>query len=902
MTYDITSGQVSSGIVMTGDTMNISSGGRVIDTRISDDSFVYVSNGGTAVGTVAGDWGWLIVSNGGVARDTVVSGSRAFLNVVVRGSADGTLLESEGGMYLSNGTATNTLVTSTGLLVVSAGGRAVGTLVSGESASLIVSSRGAAQDTTVENQGTLLISSGGQIAGNLNIASGGIVTVEEEGIVDFDLRTRKAASEPFVNNIALIQGVPQFTITVSAKQADGIYLLANGAANFRGSITISSSADDSATLTVGKTVTLNEKAYKLNIFSGTLLLSAGEIDLTGEEVQTYNVYKPVSSASVMMGKTLVSGGAEDGMEISSGGTAITTSIGSGGWMYVYSGGTATNISAANGAVLRFDVAPGTYVQGTKGGSSFRVASSLLSGYTVDFRGAVYIDSKAVASNVTLAGGDMEVFEGGTALGTEVHDGALAVNGSASETVLHAGGVLTVGGTACSTTVSSGGNVNVSGGTVVSTTISSGGAMTIESAGKVTGTLQIEQGAVVSASSGAVVDFDISDRVAGGKVLVNDLALIQGTPDFTITVSADQAEGNYSLANGVMASDTMITVRLPDDTVLGNIVLGEVLNVDDKSYALTCVDNLLSIAIALADPVPREAADDLNGDGRADVIMTISELGHDADGATGAWLIQEDQTPVWGNLSQRDSDWTIFGTGHTASEKRSADVYVKSTDNVIGAWTTNESGNVTGWETIGQFDEDTQVLGLGDFDGNGQTDLLLRNVNGAVGCFAAGEENGGWNYFESLGDEWEIVATGDLNGDGRDDVVLKHEAGFAGSWLAQENYQMTWANLDTLESGYSIVGTGDFNGDGTDDVLLKKGNYYGAWLVQNGNVKEWMGLGDLGKVTVEQIADFDGDGIDDLRIRTSAGDLGALLVHGDSNLEWKYYGSVGDEWSTSLAAI
>ena len=84
--------------------------------------------------------------------------------------------------------------------------------------------------------------------------------------------------------------------------------------------------------------------------------------------------------------------------------------------------------------------------------------------------------------------------------------------------------------------------------------------------------------------------------------------------------------------------------------------------------------------------------------------------------------------------------------------------------------------------------------------------------------------------------------------------------------------------------------------------MKNGNYYGAWLVNNGNAAGWMGLGDLGDVTVEQIADFDGDGKDDLRIRTAAGDLGTQLVRGADTLEWKYYGSVGSEWSTSLAAI
>ena len=283
-------------------------------------------------------------------------------------------------------------------------------------------------------------------------------------------------------------------------------------------------------------------------------------------------------------------------------------------------------------------------------------------------------------------------------------------------------------------------------------------------------------------------------------------------------------------------------------------------------------------------------------------MTITEAGHGAEGATGAWLIQEDQTAAWGDLSQRNAGWSIFGTGLTAVGKTTNDVYVKSAENVVGAWVTDDAGAVAGWQTVGEFDATTQVLGLGDFNGDGQSDLLLRNTNGAVGCYFTSGDVTGWNYFQSLGDEWKIAAVGDLNGDGRSDVVLKHDAGFAGSWLTQSDYTMAWADLDTLPEGFVIAGCGDFDGDGTDDVLLKSGTYYGAWIVQDGNAKAWMGLGGLGSVAVEQISDFDADGIDDLRVRTTAGDLGAQLVKGEDTLVWKYYGSVGPEWSTSLAAI
>ena len=43
-------------------------------------------------------------------------------------------------------------------------------------------------------------------------------------------------------------------------------------------------------------------------------------------------------------------------------------------------------------------------------------------------------------------------------------------------------------------------------------------------------------------------------------------------------------------------------------------------------------------------------------------------------------------------------------------------------------------------------------------------------------------------------------------------------------------------------------------------------------------------------------------VEEKSVRTMAGDLGTQLVMGEDNLSWKYYGSVGREWSTSLAAL
>ena len=541
------------------------------------------------------------------------------------------------------------------------------------------------------------------------------------------------------------------------------------------------------------------------------------------------------------------------MEIMNGGTAVSTVLNEGGKMKIWSGGLARSTTISGDAELML----------TAGGSAE---------YTRVSAGCLQVSSGASACYISAYGnsddrGTVQVSRGGIITGTVLY---------------------------------SRGHIEVIGGTACDTTIESGCEGVVSSGGKMTGTLTIANGASVYAEVGGIIDFDISGRTADSPAQVNNLSLIRGTPSYTITVSADQENGTYHLADG--ADGFVETVTICNTAgVCDSLVVGGSVTLGDRNYALSLDSSLLTLTVS-GGPEPTESgvAGDLNADGRADIVMTIDQSSHPADGATGAWLIQEDQTPAWGDLSTRNPGWEIFGTGKTAAGKNTDDVYIKSEGNILGAWTTGDDGKVNGWETIGEFNSETQILGLGDSNGNGQSDLLLRAANGAVGCFFT--DGQGWNYFQSLGDEWKLTAIGDLNGDGRDDVVLKHDAGFAGSWLTQADGTPMWADLDTLPEGFEIIGAGDFNGDGTDDVLLKKGGYYGAWLVQNGNAVGWMGLGDFGDAAVEQIADFNDDGKDDLRIRTAAGDLGAQLVMGEDTLDWKYYGSVGSEWSTALAAL
>ncbi|MBQ7206277.1 MAG: AIDA repeat-containing protein [Lentisphaeria bacterium] len=99
----------------------------------------------------------------------------------------------------------------------------------------------------------------------------------------------------------------------------------------------------------------------------------------------------------------------------SGGTAKSTTVGGNGYLYVSSGGTATNIIASSGARLRFDIAPDTYIQGTYAGTAFKASNAIISGYTIDSYGALYISSGGLAKNISLERyGYMAVHSGGVA--------------------------------------------------------------------------------------------------------------------------------------------------------------------------------------------------------------------------------------------------------------------------------------------------------------------------------------------------------------------------------------------------------------------------------------------------------------------------------------------------------
>jgi hypothetical protein len=117
----------------------------------------------------------------------------------------------------------------------------------------------------------------------------------------------------------------------------------------------------------------------------------------------------------------------------------------------------------------------------------------------------------------------------------------------------------------------------------------------------------------------------------------------------------------------------------------------------------------------------------------------------------------------------------------------------------------------------------------DFTGDGTSDVLLQN-GGTVVDWIIGTivdwlmQNGQYSSgnvltFGAVG--WQVVGTGDFTGNGTDGVLLQN-GGTVADWIMQNGQYASGNVLSTAAAGWTVVGTGDYNGDGTSDVLLQNG--------------------------------------------------------------------------------
>ena len=278
---------------------------------------------------------------------------------------------------------------------------------------------------------------------------------------------------------------------------------------------------------------------------------------------------------------------------------------------------------------------------------------------------------------------------------------------------------------------------------------------------------------------------------------------------------------------------------------------------------------------------RNVQNDFNGDGKSDFLIRDTSNGWITEwigSSTGAF------TNNGANASlQFTLDWKVVETGDFNGDGKD-DFLLRRDD----GWITNWLGTATGGFTNNGANAsifasvDWKVAGAGDFNGDGRSDLLLRNDNGwltnwlgnANGSFT----NNGANSSLFFTTDWSIASVGDFNGDGISDLLLRRADGWVTDWLGTSTGGFVNNNANAsvfFSTDWKIIGTGDFNGDSKDDLLLRNDSgWVTTWLgnanggfTNNGAASSFFLSADW---KVAGIGDFNGDTREDLLLRNDSG--------------------------------
>jgi hypothetical protein len=162
--------------------------------------------------------------------------------------------------------------------------------------------------------------------------------------------------------------------------------------------------------------------------------------------------------------------------------------------------------------------------------------------------------------------------------------------------------------------------------------------------------------------------------------------------------------------------------------------------------------------------------------------------------------------------------------------------------------------VAEWRLINDNPDRLETLRFGDFDGDGRTDVLGKNgVNLVVSWGGVSE----WEKVNELDAPISDLAIGDFDASGQADIFYADGETW---WVAYDNDPF----VPTQTSGFRVkdLRFGDFNADKRTDVFGVVSN---AWRVSYSAESSWMFLRSklTDKVDTLRVADFDGNGIDDI---------------------------------------
>jgi len=236
------------------------------------------------------------------------------------------------------------------------------------------------------------------------------------------------------------------------------------------------------------------------------------------------------------------------------------------------------------------------------------------------------------------------------------------------------------------------------------------------------------------------------------------------------------------------------------------------------------------------PARPAAIKDFGTDGGDDILWQHT------DGWLSVWNMNQAHLLSAALLSPAqvpDPNWRIAATCDLNADGRPDIVWRHRTAGWIAVWFMH--GTQLASDTLfnpGRVEDPRwRIVGCADFDRDGQPDLLWQHDSGLIGVWLMNGTTLGTSLLLTPSqlppDTWQVVGTGDLNADGHTDILWQHKGGWVSAWLMNDTVLRTAVLLTPARVApeWRIRGVADVNQDGRPDLLWQNTNgYISVWFM------------------------------------------------------------------------
>ncbi|MBV9702286.1 MAG: S8 family serine peptidase, partial [Methylobacteriaceae bacterium] len=231
-------------------------------------------------------------------------------------------------------------------------------------------------------------------------------------------------------------------------------------------------------------------------------------------------------------------------------------------------------------------------------------------------------------------------------------------------------------------------------------------------------------------------------------------------------------------------------------------------------------------------------DIFTGGAGADAFVFDSQSLPSANGAPNFKIITDYDRGDTGSYNSGEGDTldltALLGGAYAHGLGQAATNLVRLVEDQSGAYSDLQvdpdgAAQPADWTTVGHLSglHQSETIGV-------SLDPTLPTSGTAASLFAA-----------AVPDQPDVGFTGDFNGDGNADILWRNDAGMVQIWEMSGSQTLAAADVATVSNSWHIVGIGDFNQDGRSDILWHGDNgVVGIWEMNGTQIESMQTVGNV----------------------------------------------------------